>query len=108
MKKSELYDSLQFFIEPHEEFIGSDENIFTPNKDIVIVFWFEGGFQVSGGPGVLHINFNAQNYLVLALKEPIDRIIRIPWKRLIAFELQPQNENQKLKDLLKVDQIRKN
>lgn len=95
--RKKLLKDLQFFIELHKDFIqpeneridGQSESIYTPKHDLQIVFWFEGGFQISGHNTDLEINFNSKDFLVLSLRQPRQRIIRVPYNRLIAFELQP-------------------
>ncbi|WP_379085561.1 hypothetical protein [Pedobacter sp. UC225_65] len=88
MSRKVIKQHLKYFIEPHPSFKGSEEQIFTPRNDYVIKFWIEGGFEIAGAHSTLEINFNSNELLVLAVRnEPIERIIRIPWKRIIAFEL---------------------
>lgn len=88
-KKSNLIkDNLKFFIEPHPVFKDTEEEIFVPRKDYTIKFWIEGGLCVDGKSDTLDINFNDDELLILAVRGiPQERIIRIPWSRVIAFEL---------------------
>lgn len=46
MKANSLLQQLKLFIEPHQNFVGTEEEIFTPRKGLGIKFWFEGGFEV--------------------------------------------------------------
>jgi hypothetical protein len=79
---------LKFFIEPHPFFKNTKEKIFVPRKDYTIKFWIEGGLSVEGKSDSLDINFNDDELLILAIRGiPKERIIRIPWSRVIAFEL---------------------
>ena len=87
-------------IEEHEE-----EDIFTPREGLKIRFWFEGNIQIEGEFETLEINFNSYDILVLSKRgDGLDNIFRIPWKRLISFELIIGDEaSQKLKDLVRMN-----
>ncbi len=100
---------IQFFIEPHPGFNGTEEQIFTPRKGIVILFRFEGVWDVEGRHGEIEINYNARDLLVLALRAPKDRVIRVEWKRLISFELLNEAvDDTSVRDLLRIDKSRRN
>jgi len=86
--KKIIKENLKHFIEPHPDFTGTEEEIFTPVKRYTIKFWVEGGLEISGDHGTMEINYNSGDLLVLAVRgQPMERIIRIPWKRVVAFEL---------------------
>lgn len=112
MKASNLIQQLKLFIEPHQDFVGTEEEIFTPKKGLGIKFWFEGGFEVEGQHNKIEINFNAikSGLLVLAVRTSSkERIIRIPTERIIAFELLPnKNIDSGLSDLLRLGNEQKN
>ena len=112
MKANNLILQLKWFIEPHPNFIGTEEEIFTPKKGLGIKFWFEGGFEVAGLHNKIEINFNAikSGLLVLALRtNNKERIIRIPAERIIAFELLPnKNIDRGVSDLLRLGIEQKN
>lgn len=112
MKKNILINQLKLFIERHPNFLKTKEEIFTPKKGLGIKFWFEGGFEVEGQHNKLEINFNAKaiDLLVLALRTSNkERIIRIPFERIIAFELLPnKNIDSGLSDLLRLGNEQKN
>ena len=112
MKTSNLKKELKWFIEPHQDFIGTEEEIFTPKKGLGIKFWFEGGFEVEGQHNKIEINFNTikSGLLILALRTSSkERIIRIPTERIIAFELLPnKNIDSGLSDLLRLGNEQRN
>lgn len=95
------------FVSKHPYFEGVDpiEEIFTPKKGLKIRFWFEGGIQIEGEYNQLEINYNSPDILILAQRnEVIENIFRIPWVRLISFELIIGNEaDQKIKDLVRLN-----
>lgn len=105
-----LKEKLKYFIEPHPEFIGTEEKIYTPKKGINIKFWFEGDLQIEGFHINLEINYNDPDLLVLALRgKDEERIIRVSFERLIAFELIPNHDIESgLSDLLRIGHERKN
>ena len=96
MKKSKFWkNKLKFFIVPHPKFEQTDEEIFTPIKGLKIRFWIEGNLQVEGIYENLQINYNSIDCLVLSLNDSESNqanTFRIPWKRIILFEL-VTNEN---------------
>lgn len=99
-------DKLQFFIVEHPRFAGSDENIFTPKEGLKIRFWFEGNLQVEGEYETIQINYNSSDILVLSKGESDEsrNIFRVPWKRLVSFELIIGDESsQDLKDLIRMN-----
>ncbi|MGL4421878.1 MAG: hypothetical protein ACRCZF_14515 [Gemmataceae bacterium] len=78
----------QYFLQPHPELFPAGEKVYCPKDDLTITLWFDGGLQVSGGARSLQLNFNTDEYLVLALREGTrDRIFRVPWDRLVSFEI---------------------
>lgn len=112
MKANKLLQELKWFIEPHPNFIGTDEKIFTPRKGLGIKFWFDGGFEVCGQHNKIEINYNSIKIgiLVIALNTSgKERIIRIPVERIIAFELLPsKNIDEGLNNLLRLSSEQKN
>ncbi len=80
--------SCQFFLQPHPELFPTGEKVYIPKEHLVITLWFEGGLQVSGDVHTLQLNFNTNEYLVVALREGNrERIFRVPWERLVSFEI---------------------
>ncbi len=76
------------FLQPHPELFPSGEKVYTPRDDLIVTLWFDGGLRVSGDARSLQLNFNTDEYLVLSLQEGTrDRIFRVPWDRLVSFEL---------------------
>ncbi|MBA4409066.1 MAG: hypothetical protein Q8S54_18110 [Bacteroidota bacterium] len=98
---------LKYFIVKHPNFQGDqiEEEIFTPYKGLKIRFWFEGNLQIEGEYGTLEINYNSPYLLVLATRsDNVDNTFRIPWNRLISFELITGDEaSQKLKKLVRLN-----
>jgi hypothetical protein len=107
-----LINQLKFFIEPHPNFFGTEEEIFTPKKGLGIKFWCEGGFEIEGRHNKIEINFNSVDtgLLVFALRtNRKERIIRIPIEKVIAIELLPnKNIDSGLSDLLRLGNEKKN
>jgi hypothetical protein len=78
----------QFFLQPHFELFPAGEKVYVPKDDLEVRLWFEGGLQVFGDAHTLELNFNSDEYLVVALREGSkDRIFRVPWDRLVSFEI---------------------
>ena len=96
---------LKYFLVGHPFFKESDseEEMFTPRDGLKIRFWFEGNLQIEGEFNKLEINYNSPDLLILAKRsEGVQNIFRIPWNRLISFELIIGDEaSQKLKELVK-------
>jgi hypothetical protein len=112
MKMTDLLQQLKWFIEPHPNFIGSEEKIFTPQKGLRIKFWVEGGFEIEGLHNEIEINYNSikNGLLILAVNTSgKERIIRLPVDRIIAFELLPQKDiDNGLNGLLRIGNEQKN
>ncbi len=100
-------NKLNSFLVKHPMFDGADpeEDIFTPYKNLKIRFWFEGEIQIEGEYETLEINYNSPDMLVLAKRnDDVQNIFRIPWKRLVSFELIIGNEaTQKMKNLVRLN-----
>ena len=100
-------NKLKYFVVKHPFFGGEDseEDIYTPREDLKIRFWFEGNLQIEGGFEELEINYNSPDLLVIAKRnEEVENVFRIPWSRLISFEIVIGNEaSQKLRDLVKLN-----
>lgn len=101
---------LNTFLVPHPIFIDSEskellEDIYTPRQDLKIRFWFEGNLQIKGEHQKLEVNYNVDDILVLSKRgEHSENIYRVPWNKLISFELIIGNEtSQKLKDLVRLN-----
>ena len=53
-----------------------------------ITFWFDGGLKVTGSKSSLTVNFKDPDLLVLSsMVRKTIRIYRVPYARLICFEL---------------------
>jgi hypothetical protein len=112
MKNKKLIRQLKMFIMPHPIFVDSEEDIFTPRKGYDIRLWFEGGFQLEFTHNKVEINFNSikSNILVFSFSnEGRKSILRINTKRIISFELLPEeNSEDVIKDLYRLGNDRKN
>jgi len=83
-----MKQSLRLFLEIHPNFENTEEKIYTPRGDYHINFWIEGGFTIGGNNKNLEVNYNNGSFLILGITDNLHkRIARIPWKRIIAFEL---------------------
>lgn len=93
-----------FFLNPEKDKHEQDD-IFTQREGLKIRFWFEGNLQIEGENETLEINFNSLDMLVLSKRsDKLDNIYRIPWNRLVSFELIIGDEaSQKLKDLVRMN-----
>ncbi len=91
MKKSIFWKKkLKYFIDVHPTFEDSEEDIFTPKKGLKMRFWIEGNLQIEGRYDNLELNFNSDDCLILSLRDSNSsqsNIFRIPWRRIISFEL---------------------
>lgn len=106
MVKKIWKSQLRTFIVEHPRFEGSEKDIFTPRKDLKIRFWFEGNLQIEGEYQTLEINYNSPDILVLSKGESdeLKNIFRVPWKRLVSFELIIGDESsQALQDLIRMN-----
>ena len=111
MEQNFWKQKLSAFIVEHPLFLNPEieeneqEDIFTPREGLKIRFWFDGNLQIEGEYGTLEINFNSFDILVLSKRsDKLDNIFRIPWNRLISFELIIGDEaSQKLKDLVRMN-----
>jgi hypothetical protein len=82
-------ESCQFFLQPHPELHPAGEKVYVPKDKLTIRLWFEGGLQVAGDTSNLELNFNSDEYLVLAVRtDSRSRIFRVPWERLVSLELE--------------------
>jgi len=78
----------QYFLQPHPELFPAGEKVYVPKGNLHVTLWFEGDLQVSGNSQSLQLNFNTDEYLVLALHEgTTERSFRVPWERLVSFEI---------------------
>jgi hypothetical protein len=97
---------ISYFIERHPIFMDTEEEIFTPRQDIKVRFWFDGNLQVEGLYNKLEINYNDSDLLILATEYSI---YRIPWNRLIGFEIIiDKNASKETLDLIKMSNLHKN
>lgn len=113
MKKSDFWkNELKFFIVSHPDFKKTDEQVFTPKKGLKIRFWIEGNLQIDGIYKFLHINYNSNTCLILSLKDSKSsqsNIFRIPWEKIITFELVTNEDNtDELKKLMQINPNQKN
>lgn len=106
---------LKWFVVKHPKYINpkveeDEEDIWTPRKDITIRFWIEGNIQIEGVHNELEINYNNPRLLILSFPSEDKKrsIIRVPWKRLIAFELFSTNDEENIEELLRIDPERSN
>jgi hypothetical protein len=58
-----------YFLQPHPELFPAGEKVYIPNNGLTVTLWFDGGLRVSGDAHTLQLNFNTDEYLVLALRE---------------------------------------
>jgi|SRR5690348_3239010 len=78
---------LKPFIEFDSDYESAGE-IYVPREHLNIAFLFEGGFRVAGDRSSLQINFNAPGLLILLfVEDATENIYRIPWSRLVGFQL---------------------
>jgi len=79
---------LKHFIEfDTGDYEGAGE-VFVPREHLGIAFLFEGGFRIAGDREALQINFNSPGMLILwHHTDEVDSVYRIPWSRLVGFEL---------------------
>jgi hypothetical protein len=97
---------ISYFLVKHPFFEDTEENIFTPKQGLKIRFWFECNLQVEGLYDELQINYNDSEMLVLANETSI---YRIPWTRLVCFEIIKDKETpQEVLDLLNMTNLNKN
>jgi hypothetical protein len=111
MEQNFWREKLSPFIIHHPQFVDLEieeyeqEDIYTPREGLKIRFWFEGNIQIEGEYKTIEINFNSYDVLILSKRsDGVDNIFRIPWKRLISFELIIGDEaSQKLKELVRMN-----
>lgn len=106
MAKKFWKSKLRWFIVSHPRFEGTEEKIFTPREGLKIRFWFEGNLQIDGEYKTLEINYNSPDLLVLSKgdSDELRNIYRIPWKRLVSFELITGDEShQALQHLIRLN-----
>jgi hypothetical protein len=112
MEKTFWQQKLQWFVVEHPFFDANEESIFTPKEGLIISFWFEGNLQVEGKYGEFEINYNSSDMLVLAVGKPFEKgrhIFRIPWNRLISFELKDDNSStEEITNLLRINPFHNN
>lgn len=101
---------LKLFLVKHPFFEKTTEKIYTPKKGLSIRFWFEGNLQIEGIFENLEINYNSSQLLILATRENEgDRILRVQWSRIVAFELFAEKDaTEDIKKLLHISPVRKN
>jgi hypothetical protein len=76
------------FLVPNETLNKLGEDVYGFREKGSISFWFEGGLKVSGNNETLSVNFKDEDLLVLStLMRKTIRIYRIPYARLVSFEL---------------------
>ena len=82
--KFELIKKLDPFICPHPTLHPEAGEIYTPRKNLVIQFFFEGGFVVEGSGPELEINFNDDDLIILAVQ---DSVYRFKKPAFVGFKL---------------------
>ena len=88
MEKDFWKNKLRFFLTEHPFFENTEEDVLTPQQGLKIRFWVEGNLQIEGVYDDLEINYNDPDLLILAKRnEGLNDIFRIPWHRVICFEL---------------------
>lgn len=80
--------NLYHFLAPHPAWHDSGEEVYVPRDGISVAFFFDGGLRVAGDSVSLEVNYNNPDLLILGVKaDDSDRIYRVPWSRLVCFEL---------------------
>lgn len=93
MKKNELLKDLNFFLEPHPVFEGSDEDIYSVKKDLKIKLWMDGGFIFDLHPLNFEINFNTIKTGILVIADRNNgSVLRVLTKNIIGFELLSESD----------------
>jgi hypothetical protein len=84
------------FLIPIEAMKKVGEDAYEVKKKLQMIFLFEGGVKVSGEKNKVSIHFNDPDLLILMTGPNPVKIYRIPYQRLIGFEL--VNESKKMED----------
>ncbi len=88
MKKNALLKDLNFLLEPHPIFEGSDEEIYSVRKDLKIKLWIDRGFILDLYPLNFEINFNNIKTGILVIADRNNgSVLRVLTKNIIGFEL---------------------
>ena len=75
-------------MEPNGEMNKLGEDLYCVKEKYKVVFWFEGGLKVTGTQASLSVNLKDPHLLILStLIRKTMRIYRIPYERLVCFEL---------------------
>jgi hypothetical protein len=76
------------FLEAAPDFVGSEERISVPRRDLTITFLFEGGVAIKGTASTVQVNFNFAPLIILHQgRGNIDTVTRFDWTRFMGFEL---------------------
>jgi hypothetical protein len=80
--------TIRFFLDEHPKLFPAGEKVYVPKTGLTVSLWFDGGLCVSGDANSLELNYNSPDLLVLSLTDAKQhRIFRVPWNRLVSFEL---------------------
>ena len=80
--------NIQQFLSPHPAWYEAGEDVHVPRENLTVAFLFDGGLRVVGDSASLEVNYNHPDMLILGVRGPDgDRIYRMPWDRLVCFEL---------------------
>jgi hypothetical protein len=63
------------------------EKAYEVREELRMTFLFDGGFKVSGEKDNVYINFDDPDLLILMIGPNPIQIYRIPYSRLVGFEL---------------------
>lgn len=105
MKKKFWQKKLKHFLIKHPFFEDLEyEKIYTPKEGLKIKFWIEGNLQIEGIYEEIEINFNDPDLLIVSFNKFRGSVFRVIWKKLIAVEFIPINEeDEEIRDLLRIN-----
>ena len=76
------------WLEPNEELNKLGGDSYGLKGKLKVCFWFEGGLKITGNQKSLSLNLKDPDLLVLStLVGEVLRTYRIPYSRLVCFEL---------------------
>jgi hypothetical protein len=88
MNKTFWKSKLMPFLVPNEVLNKLGEHSYGVKKKLKLAFWFDGGLKVTGNEATLSLNLKDPDLLILGtLVRKTTRIYRIPYERLVCFEL---------------------
>lgn len=86
------------FLVPIKALKELGEEAYEVRKKLKMIFLFEGGFKVSGEKSKVSIHFNDPDLLILMTGPNPTKIYKIPYHRLIGFELIRGSKSKKMED----------